>query len=136
MNLNQAITAMNDTFLSETTGFAEPVWHWPAGNKTDRVQRSAVVDWDAEEGQQNVRGDGRIVNGDSGRSIRQSVVLEMAANITILDDGRDKFELLDPMSGEWVLFGVKRIIGRDRGMQSVLCIRVTEYQTQNGRRIG
>ena len=136
MSLNEAIKQMNAMFTSSVYGFAKKVYHVPGGVAASRVELNAVVYWDSEEGQNNVRADGRAVNQDRGRAVRSSIVLEMASSINVSDDGRDYFEVIDPVSGEWLRFSVKRILGRDAGMQSVLCVRMVEHQAQAGRRLG
>jgi hypothetical protein len=136
VSLNAAIKSLNAVFTSPVAGFGELVWHIPGGMFEQRVQYNAVVDWDAEEGQNNVRGDGRVINQDRGRATRQSVVIEIASTVQVSENGKDQFQVTDPVSEELVTLGVKRIIGRDAGLQSVLCIRTTEHQAQTARRLG
>jgi hypothetical protein len=136
VSLNQAIKDLNAIFVNAESGFAETVYHIPGGVSDDRVELLGVVDWDAEEGQNNVRGDGRVINQDRGRSTRQSCMIELPSSVLVRETGRDQFEVMDPVTETLVLMGVKRIIGRDAGMQTVLCIRTTEHSAQTARRLG
>jgi len=136
MSLNAAIAAQNAIFTSRTAGFGEAVFHIPGGQRQFQEPINAIVDWDAEEGAGDNRGDQRRVNQDQGRAVRRSIVVECAVTVPVKEDGRDQFEVTDPATNQPVLISVKRIIGRDAGMQSVLCVLTTEYQAQQGRRFG
>lgn len=137
VSVHQAIKEMNAIFTSPTVGFGEAVYHIPGGVVANRTEvAAACVDWDAEEGRNEVRGDGRTVNQDRGRSVRQTVVIEVPVSVQVSEDGRDQFEVMDPVSESLVLVSVKRILGRDAGLQSVLATRITEHMAQAGRRLG
>jgi hypothetical protein len=136
MSLNAAIAGLNTIFTSPTAGVGESIYHIPGGRQAYKEPINAVVDWDAEEGAGDNRGDQRRVNQDQGRAVRRTIVVECAVTVAINESGNDQFEVTDPKTGDPVLIAVKRIIGRDAGMQSVLCVATQEYQAQKGRRIG
>jgi len=136
MSLNAAIAEMNAIFTNPVTGFGEEVFHIPGGRQADKAAIDAIVDWDAEEGNGDNRGDQRRVNQDQGRAVRRTVIVECEVSVPVNEDGHDQFEVVDPKTGLPTLIAVKRIIGRDAGMQSVLCVWTQEYQAQKGRRFG
>lgn len=116
------------------TEFNEIVTYYPEFDVDQAVSVNAVVIRDRLEGTNEVFGDGRTFNRDQGRGVRDSIVLEIPASINVRDvqptDRPDAFKI----GGEtWI---VKRIIGEDADMQSVLAVKATQQhermQTRRG----
>ena len=77
MTLHERIDSLNELFF-DTERFAEDVVYVPNGNEAKRFTIPAVVDWDNEEGNNQIRGSGRTgMNEDRGRSVRASVIVEL-----------------------------------------------------------
>ena len=142
MSLHDEIATANGHFFS-ADAFAETVTYVPQGVDGDAFTIAAVVDWDNEEGNNQVRGDGRSdLNRDGGRSVRQSVIVELPTSrddpnnpgtlipMTVDENGKDRIKVTQHGSGNVVVLSVKRIVGRDEAAQSVLCTRTVRHQAQ------
>jgi len=150
MTLHDEIEAMNDVFFDTVGGFAETVTYLPQGDSDCQFTIDAVVDWDNEEGNNQVRGDGRSdLNKSQGRSVRQTIIVELPTTRVIVTDsetdpptteiiklvvdenGKDRIVVAKHGSDETVTLSVKRVIGRDASAQSVLCVRTVRYEAQS-----
>ena len=144
MNLHERIAEANAVFF-DTDGFAETVEYWPLGSQADGFEVPAVVDWSDEEGSNQVRGDGRgSLNAEKGRVVRSSAVIDFPVRrmddegncvpLVISSTGKDRVIVTE--SGQAIKLNVKRIVGHDADVQSVLCTRHTEHQAPHsvGRR--
>ncbi|QDV84992.1 hypothetical protein TBK1r_39440 [Stieleria magnilauensis] len=138
------IAEANDVFF-DTDGFAETVVYWPLGVAANAFEVDAIVDWSDEEGSNQVRGDGRgSLNAEKGRIVRSSAVIEFPTHridetgncvpMVISSSGKDR--VLVSEHDRTIKLNVKRIIGHDAAVQSVLCTRQTEHQASHavGRR--
>lgn len=144
MTLHDEFIALNDVFFDTEIGFAEEVTYVPRGIEANQFITNAVVDWSNEEGNNQVRGDGRAsLNQGRGRSVRRSVVIELPTTRTLEDgsivpfdvneDGRDRVKVTEPGRSTTITLSVKRIISRDEAMQSVLCTVTAEFAAQSVR---
>ena len=118
---------------------AEHVWFYHEGDKERKVKWLVSVDRGALEGSREVIGDGRVLERSDGRWLRDSITIEVSADMAVSKtqqrDRPDKFmvakvgipleALGDPVSApdNWEPFSVKRITGEDRQSRSVLCVR-------------
>ncbi|QDV40890.1 hypothetical protein Enr13x_07260 [Stieleria neptunia] len=129
----------------DTDGFAETVEYWPGGIQADAFEVDAIVDWSDEEGSNQVRGDGRgSLNADKGRVVRSSAVIDFPVHriddagncvpLVISSSGKDRVIVTE--NDQAIKLNVKRIIGHDAAVQSVLCTRQKEHQASHsvGRR--
>ena len=140
MSLNQRIDSLNELFF-DSERFAEDVVYVPNGNEANRFTIPAVVDWDNEEGNNQIRGSGRTgMNADRGRSVRATVIVELPATrvdangdtvpMHVNERGRDRIVVQRHGTAKMVRLSVKRVVGRDTGALSVLCHIVTELAAQ------
>ncbi len=140
MSLHDAIDEMNAIFF-DAEGFGEVVTYLPQGSEADEFEITAVVDWGNEEGNNQVRGEGRAsMNQDRGRSTRGSIIVELpttrvdedgdVVNVVVSENGKDRIRVTKHGSGVIRNLAVKRIVGRDEAAQSVLCHTETEYTAQ------
>ena len=141
MSLHDAIGEMNSIFFDADGGFAESVTYLPQGSTEDQFTLDAVVDWGDEEGNNQVRGEGRAtLNQDRGRTTRGSVVVELpttrtnddgdVVNVVVNENGRDRIHVTKHGSGVVTKLSVKRIVARDEAAQAVLCHTETEHAAQ------
>lgn len=134
MTAREALAGLGTPILAQ---LGEDVWLVPDGDLLQRRPLTAVVDWSAEAGSNQVRGDGTSeLNQDRGRSIRRSVIIDIPVTTAVQEDGKDKFQITNPTTDELELYSVKRVVGRDAALQSVLLVKQIEHQAQPGRRMG
>lgn len=134
MTAREVLAAKGPVLLAQ---FGEDVWHLPGGVLADRAKTTAIVDWGEELGSNEVRGDGISgLNQDRGRSIRRTLKIDVAVGFDVEEDGKDKFQVTNPTTEELELWSVKRTVGRDGGLRSLLLVRQIEHQAQPGRRMG
>lgn len=115
-------------------GFNELVTFYPRGAEENKSTVNVTVVQDNEEGTREVRGDGVTLNTREGRSTRMSIVIECAADLDVADSQNQHCPDLFKVGGE--LYAVKRILGRDAYMMSVLCSRRKEHTIRNMNRVG
>lgn len=108
--------------LLNTSEHAENVWLWPSSNRSAARQVLAIVHQDALEGSRESPGDGRRLNNADGYALRESVVLDVLATAGIKDEQDPRKPDVFLVNGE--AFAAKRVLGRDSGMVTVLCVRV------------
>ncbi|QEF98153.1 hypothetical protein Mal15_22010 [Stieleria maiorica] len=136
MSLHDAISELND-IIFDTDGFAETIEYWPLGVEANKFEVDAVVDWSDEEGSNQVRGDGRSsLNADKGREVRRTAIIELpiervddsgaTVRLSVSESGKDRIVVTEGDSQ--FKLRVKRIIGHDEAVQTVLATRSTEYQ--------
>lgn len=136
LNLHDEIARLNDVVF-DTEGFAETVEYWPLGVEANSFDVDAIVDWSDEEGSNQVRGDGRgSLNANKGREVRSTAVVDLpiervdatgdCVRLNVSQSGKDRIVVTEGDST--VKLRVKRIIGHDEAVQTVLCTRTTEYQ--------
>lgn len=136
LNLHDEIARLND-IVFDTEGFAETVVYWPLGVEANSFEVDAIVDWADQEGSNQVRGDGRSsLNRDKGRTVRDSVVIDFPISrvdasgatvpMSVSESGKDR--VVVQQQGRSVKLNVKRIIGQDEAVQTVLCTRTNEFQ--------
>ncbi len=140
MNLHDAIAGLNDAFF-DTDGFAEEVIYLPEGNSSWQFPVNAIVDWEAEEGNGQIRGQGRAgLNQQRGRSTMSQITVEMPTTrivneqpvpMRVSESGKDRVIVNLPGSKRTARFAVRRIIGRDEAAISVLCTREKQHETQS-----
>ena len=120
MTLASIITNDADDVFLNTDEFAETVTFYPGGDPSKSSSLTAIVVWDDLEGTRESHGDGVTLERDQGTAVRQSVKVECAATVDVSDTRRpnDLFKLADS-----TMVVVKRILGKDGGMQTVLCVR-------------
>lgn len=136
MPSNELINDLNSLFL-DLEEDAENIRLYASGFAGSYVTVPAVVDYSAEYGTNEMRGDGRArMNADRGRSVRRSATVELDVKHVVPEDGKAGVTMKDPTNGSWVQFMVKRILGRDAGMQQVLVVRTEGHVTQPLRRDG
>lgn len=138
MSLHDAIQAANKVFFDPVAGFAEQVTYIPQGVLDDEFDIDGVVDWDNEEGNNQMRGEGRSsLNQDHGRTTRGSIQVELPTTrkttagatvaMVVNENGKDRIVVTRHGSGETVTLVVKRILARDEAAQLVLCHTETEH---------
>jgi hypothetical protein len=108
-----------DVFL-DTDEFAETVTFYPGGESGSKSTLTAIVVWDEMEGTRESHGDGVTLERDHGTAVRSSIKLEISASVGV-DDTRRPADLFKLADGTMVV--VKRVLGKDGGMQTVLCTR-------------
>lgn len=118
MTLHDEIKQLNDVFLDTESGFAELVWHLPAGNTAAKKEYPAIVDWSDIDGGGVRHSAHRSGSRDIGRTKDVVASIELDATVKIVGGGRDQFEVVDPQSGEKVILSVGDQIGRDEGLQA------------------
>lgn len=144
MTLHDVIEAFNTT-LFNTDEFAESVSYWPLGVEANAFTINAVVDWNTEEGNNQVQGDGRSnLNADKGRHIRSSAIVELPRTridstgaevpLRVNESGKDRIAITE--HSQTVMLNVKRVVGHDEGSQSVLCVFPREVRANTKGRIG
>lgn len=101
-------TIANDTFivLNEEDN-AEEVTVYPDGNPLKAFTATAVVLREAEQGRNEIWGEGQRVEDERGKKIRRTVRLRMLSSINLDDTRKDRIKLANGT----VVF-VKRIDGR------------------------
>lgn len=140
MSLHDAIDRLNSVFF-DADGFAESVTYIPQGFEAESFSINAIVDWGDEEGNNQVRGEGRsTLNQDRGRSVRSSAIVELpttrvvdgvTVRMLVNENGRDRILVTKPGDATPTRLSVKRVIARDGSAMSVLCNHETEYAAQN-----
>ena len=120
MTLKSIIAADASTVFLNTDEFADTVAFYPGGLSASHSHVPAVVVWDDLEGTRESHGDGVTLNRDQGFAVRQSVKLELSVSVAV-DDTRVPPDLFKLADGTMVV--VKRILGKDGGTQTVLCVR-------------
>lgn len=120
MTLKSIITSDASTVFLNADEFAEMVTFYVSGASTGHSHVLAVVIWDELEGTRESHGDGVTLNRDAGLAVRQSVKLELSISVPV-DDTHVPSDLFKLADGTMV--AVKRILGKDIGMQTVLCVR-------------
>lgn len=120
MTLSDLISSdASDVFLNATE-FAESTTFYPGGDPSQATTVTAVVVQDDLEGTREAPGDGVILERGHGTVIRESYKIECAASVDV-DPTRRPHDLFKLADGTVVM--VKRVLGRDAGMQTVWCTR-------------
>ena len=122
MTLASDIISDASAVFLDTDEFAESISWYPKGVLGDLETITAIVTRDHEEGTREAHGDG-VVNDEqeAGRTIRTSLVIEVLATVAITDPPEDMRPDLFAIDGKtWAL---KRVLGRDDGLQTLLVVR-------------
>ena len=109
--------------------FGEDIEHWPLGDRSKKVTIKAVEVEDDLSGSREVRGDGVTFNKEEGASIRQSKILEVLATVAVK-------ELKDSFNFGGTVWSLKRVTGRDDGLQALLVTARDARTTRREARIG
>jgi hypothetical protein len=120
MTLKTVIVSDASSVFHNVDEFAELVTFYPGGDELTKSTVTAVVVWDEMEGTRESYGDGVTLERDNGTAVRSSAKLEILATIAV-DDTRRPADLFKLADGTMV--AVKRILGKDGGMQTILCTR-------------
>lgn len=124
---SQMVSDVAAVFL-RTDEHADTIWLWPRGNRNAGRQITAIVDQNALEGSRESMGDGRRLNDPDGYAIRESVVIRAAATAGFADEQDPRQPDIVEVNGE--AFAAKRILARDAGLVSVLCVRMQRQWTR------
>jgi len=131
MTLRDQIIADTDTVFLNNADFSENVKWFPLGAVGSLQTIKAVVLEDWLEGNFQVPGDGRVLDREMSRQLRESMLIEISISHAITEPtgtnaDTDTFEI----RGEtWY---VKRVLARDMGMQAVLLVRAQEFIRRRG----
>lgn len=119
----------------DPSGFNEDLTFYPKWDQSQKSTVNCVVVRDDEEGTREARGDGVVLNNREGRSTRRSIKVECAASLAVRSDQPEtKQDVFVDGNGEiWV---VKRILGRDDYLQTVLCIHNDDRVIRTKNRVG
>jgi len=115
-------------------GFNQLITFYPKGVSADAETVNAVVIKDDEEGTREVRGDGVTLNERNGRAVRRSVKVECNVSVLVRDTQTEQTPDMFVIDGE--VWPVKRILGRDLYMQTVLCVHRENVSVRNENRVG
>jgi len=114
--------------------FNELVWFYPQWSEAHKVQINAVVVHDHLEGTREVHGDGVVFQRPEDLSLRESIIIECQASVGVrtlqTTENPDGFKVGTTM------YVVKRILGKDDDMQSVLCILRQPDKVRSRRKMG
>jgi hypothetical protein len=133
LTLKQQMAAdVEDVFL-DTDAFADTITWYPKGDMSRGQSILAIVDTDQVEGTREVSGDGRVLHHEKGESLRQTARLEIAASIDITEAPHPKPDKFGISDKTWV---VKRVLGSDAAMQTVLVVRQRKQLTRRGQTRG
>lgn len=141
--LMEADTKQGGTFFHEDS-LGNPdemnttVDFYPEYDKSQKVTGiRAHVFFEDYEGTREVQGDGVVFNKPEGRAIRQSIRLEIPADIKVRkiqpEGGHDKPDAFKINGEVWV---VKRVYEEDDYLQNVLCVRQHDSIERTRRRSG
>lgn len=141
MSMHDVIAELDEVFFDTELGFGDTaVIYIPQGDEQQKFETPARVNWDNEEGDNQIRGDGRTgLNHDRGRSIRHTVLIDLPNSKTIAGvktplvvntNGKDRIVTKKHGSDKEVTLSVKRIVGRDVAEQTVLCSYGIEHAPQ------
>ncbi|MEM6980600.1 MAG: hypothetical protein AAF539_13135 [Planctomycetota bacterium] len=137
--LHETIDGLNDVFFDPEL-FAESIIFQPLGDSDDQFTINALIDWGDEEGNNQLRGEGRAtLNQHKGRTTRTNVIVDLPTRrvvdlqqvpINVSESGRDRIVVTDPNTDTQVRLAVRRVLGRDRAQMTLLCGRETQHETQ------
>ena len=117
------------------TDFNELVTYYPRWDRYRKVTNvNCVVVRDNEEGTREVRGDGVVVNHRNGKNVRRSIMIECSAALDVRETQPDEAPDVFLIDGEY--WPVKRIMGRDADLMTVLCIHNEDRDIRNRNRVG
>lgn len=125
---SQMLADVSGVFLN-TDEHAETVTLYPAGAAGPASEISVIVTQDALYGTNETVGDGWTLNDSNGYSIRESIIIEASADAGFQDEQ-------DPRTPDVIVladgsvYAAKRILGRDNGAVSVLCVRMQKQLTR------
>jgi hypothetical protein len=136
MTLREIITNDVSGVFMDINDFAEDVEWYPNGITGMGQTIKAIVSADDLEGTREVHGDGRVLHSGTGTNLRESLILDISTNyeINAVKGGGNRD--LDIFKVDGKVYTVKRVMGRDDDMQSVLCIRTRVNTTRRGERRG
>lgn len=116
------------------TDFSELITFYPRWSEADKVTVNAVVIRDDEEGTREVRGDGVVLNVREGRAVRRSIKIDCNVSVAVREVQPTQKPDCFVVGGE--IFVVKRILGRDDDLQTVLCVSREHDVIRNENRVG
>ena len=125
---SQMTTDVVQVFLN-TEDFAQVVTHYANGDESSGASMTVIWFPDALEGSNENEGDGRVLHRDTGDKIRQSGLLEVANTESVT-------ELKDTFLINSELWALKRIIGKDANMMTLLVVKTDKIKTRRQRRRG
>ena len=129
----QMAADVSAVFLN-TDEHATAVIFYPRGNRSAAMSVNVVVHEGALEGTREARGDGVVLDRADGYSLRESIILDMAASVAVENPPNPRQPDMFLVSGE--IFCAKRVMGRDDDMQSVLVVRRTDLLDRKQVRTG
>ncbi len=119
MTLASIIISDATSVFLNTSEFAEVATLYPSGSSVGKSNVTVVRVDDDLEGTRESHGDGVTLQRGSGKAVRESIKLEMLGTVDV-DDTRNPADLFKMADG--TMLAVKRILGRDGGMMTVLCV--------------
>jgi hypothetical protein len=117
-----------------TDEHATAVWFYPKGDRNSATSVTVIPSEGSLEGTREAKGDGVVFDRADGYANRESVILDMAASVAIEDPPNPKRPDMFLIGGE--IFCVKRVMGRDDDMQTVLVVRRTDQLDRRQTRTG
>lgn len=112
-------TAEN-VFLNTNAGPAQDIIFAPRGKWDEAFITRAVVIGDQLQGSNEVQGDGVVLNKPDGSTERETIRVELCIKLKI--EAQDPINP-DQIKVDGVIYAAKRVLGRDRGTQTVLFVR-------------
>lgn len=114
----------SNVFANFSSGPAEIFWFAPGSDWGAKRRVTGVVVRDHLQGSNEVKGDGVNLEKASGRTVRESIVIEFKANESIQ-------RVVDPQKPDQVkiddvIWSAIRRLGNDSGLQAMLFVRTTD----------
>lgn len=120
--------AAHNLFTNNTIGPSETIEFAPAGDWTLAEPVQAVVIRDHYQGSNEVRGDGIALEKPSGRTVRDSIVIEFNECVEIQTvQNRSK---PDQVKVDDLIWSAVRTLGDDSAMRAVLFVRTTDIHVR------
>lgn len=121
--------AAENAFANAAIGPAERIEFAPAGNWARATYPLAVVVRDHYQGSNEVRGDGVALEKPSGRTVRDSIVVEFLECVDI--QRVQSRNAPDQVKVDDVIWVAVRTLGDDSAMRGVLFVRNTDVLVRN-----
>ena len=128
--------------------WGEDIYLVPCNDPGQQTAAVAVIEEDAEEGTNEVPGDGKVLDRETGREYRHSAKMEIARSYGVVEDAKKPWRVIvfdsdaDKTAfdaGDTTLgrhYKVKRRLGRDRDSETFLIVHVSPGIARRARRRG
>lgn len=136
MTLKEQIAADTEGVFLNEDDFAEAGKFFPGGDRNFASSEDVVAVVDREAGEQPTERLGFSGQGEFGQEKRSHATVEVPASLVVDDQATPAGYFQFTVNGEEERWVVKRVLGSDEAMQTILCVRTDKVTERRPRKRG